>query len=306
MSQRIVSIGECMVELAPSGQQDHYALGFAGDTFNTAWYARKLLPAAWSVDYVTAVGSDAISRRMTGFLEECGIGTTHIERRSDSTIGLYMIELKDGERSFSYWRSDSAARRICQSPERLEAALDGAEIAYFSGITIAILSPEDRETLLSQLRAARDKGTRIVFDTNLRPKLWEDEATMCRAVMDAARVSDIVLPSHDDEATYFGDADPHATLERYRDAGPTTIVVKNGPGEMVSLADGQVTSHVVEPSQSVVDTTAAGDSFNAGFLSASLRGADHTSALIAGAEVAAFVIGHRGALVELDAATFVS
>lgn len=301
MNQRLVSIGECMVELAPSGQQDLYALGFAGDTFNTAWYARRLLPGAWQVDYMTAVGQDAISQRMVDFLDGCGLGTAHVVRRGDSTIGLYMIELHDGERSFSYWRSDSAARRLCEAPDRIEAALDGASVAYFSGITVAILSPEHRTRLLDLLKAARARGTAVVFDPNLRPKLWSDEATMCAAIMDAAAVSDIVLPSHEDEATHFGDADPMATLARYRDAGARTVVVKNGSEEMVSLSDGHVAGHVVRPAEKIVDTTAAGDSFNAGYLSAHLQGADHAAAVASGAEVAAYVIGHRGALVEVDA-----
>ncbi len=300
MSQRLASLGECMVELAPSGRDDLYALGFAGDTFNTAWYARKLLPASWQVDYVTAVGQDAISRRMIGFLDESGLGTGHIECRADSTIGLYLIELQQGERSFSYWRSDSAARRMCDAPERIEAALDGAEVAYFSGITIGILPTERRSALLGLLAAARARGTAIVFDPNLRPKLWPDRETMCASIMDAARVSDIVLPSHEDEATHFGDADPAATLERYRGAGASTIVVKNGAEDMLSLSGERTFSHAVRPAASVVDTTAAGDSFNAGFLAAHLGGASHEDAVAAGAGVAARVIARRGALVDLS------
>jgi 2-dehydro-3-deoxygluconokinase len=299
MSQRFVSIGECMVELAPAGQGSQYALGFAGDTLNTAWYARRLLSRGWQVDYATAVGEDAISARMIDFLQGAGLGTSHIQRRGDRTVGLYLIELTDGERSFAYWRSDSAARRMCESPEHLEAALGGARIAYFSGITLAILPAEHRMVFLDLLARARRAGTTIAFDPNLRPKLWTDKATMCAAIMEAARVSDIALPSHEDEATHFGDASPRATAHRYRDAGVGSVLVKNGAGEMVSLTEGGFAAHAVEPVREVVDTTAAGDSFNAGFLAAHLEGAAFPDAVGAGAALAAQVIGKRGALVDV-------
>lgn len=299
MNRRFVSIGECMVELAPSGGGDNYALGFAGDTLNTAWYLRRLLPDDWQVDYVTAVGEDAISQRMIDFLSSAGLGTDHVQRIADKTVGLYLIELRDGERSFAYWRSDSAAKRMCETPALIDAALDGAEIAYFSGITLGILSADDRVHLLESLGKARAKGTRIAFDPNLRPKLWPDVETMCRAVMEAAAVSDIALPSHEDEATFFGDADLDATAKRYRAAGVTTVLVKNGADEMMSLTEAGRATHAVKPATSVIDTTAAGDSFNAGFFAAYLQNAPFAEAVEAGAALAARVIGKRGALVDV-------
>ncbi len=107
---RLLCIGECMLELAPAGAPDTYRAGFAGDTFNTAWYARRLAPAGLEIAYMTAVGQDAVSDRLEDFTRAAGIVPEFI-RRPDRTLGLYMIELKDGERSFAYWRGQSAARR---------------------------------------------------------------------------------------------------------------------------------------------------------------------------------------------------
>ena len=84
---RILSIGECMVEIAPRATAGSFALGYAGDTFNTAWYAARALPG-WQVDYLTAVGTDAVSDRMLGFIQAAGIGTGHIQRLPDRTVGL--------------------------------------------------------------------------------------------------------------------------------------------------------------------------------------------------------------------------
>jgi 2-dehydro-3-deoxygluconokinase len=294
-----LSLGECMVELAP---QDGglFAMGFAGDTFNTAWYARRLLPPEWRVSYLTAVGSDAISDRMLGFMAAARIDTGAVARHPDRTVGLYMISLNGAERSFSYWRSVSAARSLADDPDRLAGAFTGVRMVYLSGITLAILDDAGRGRLRAALSRARQAGTEVAFDPNLRPRLWPDEAQMCAVVSEFAALSDIVLPSHEDEARHFGDASAEQTLERYRAGGAGLVVVKDGPGPVLAASTQGRWRHLPAAVARVVDTTAAGDSFNAGFLSARLTGADMGVALAAGAGLAAQVIGARGALVEVS------
>lgn len=298
MTKVFVSIGECMVELAPQ-PAGLYAVGFAGDTFNTAFYARRCLSEDWSVAYFTAVGQDDVSDRMLAFMHGAGVATPDVLRLPERTVGLYMISLKGAERSFSYWRSQSAAKCLADDPSRLEQALSGAKVAYFSGITLAILDPEARQRLLAALNKARGRGVTIVFDPNLRPRLWASGQEMCAAIMAAAAVADIVLPSHEDEALHFGDADPSATLQRYGAAGVPTVVVKDGAATILATHEGQTASYTPPPVSDIVDTTAAGDSFNAGFLAAFLSGESLVASLGAGASVAARVIAARGALVAI-------
>lgn len=293
---RVVAIGECMVELAPAGD-GHFALGYAGDTFNTAWYLRRLLPSA-SVDYLTAVGVDAVSDEMLGFMAAEGIGTVHVRRIAGRSVGLYMIRLLAGERSFAYWRSASAARLLAEDAGALEGALQGAGLAYLSGITLAILDDAGRGRLLAALAVARKAGTLVAFDPNIRPALWPDAQGMRDALMQAAGAADIVLPSFDDEARVFGDAAPDATARRYAAAGAGLVVVKDGPGAVVTLQDGDAQSHALPKVLATpVDTTAAGDSFNAGCLAALLRGEGLKQAVATGAALAGRVIAAPGALV---------
>jgi 2-dehydro-3-deoxygluconokinase len=295
---RIVSIGECMGELSETGSPGTLSMGFAGDTLNTAYYLRHSLGEDWQVDYVSAVGTDGLSDRMIDFLKSEGIGTDHVRRLADKTIGLYYITLKDGERSFTYWRNDSAAKRLASDPAALNHALEGADLAYWSGITLAILSNQDRLALIEALGQFAGKGGTVVFDPNLRPRLWDNPETMRGWVHRAAAVSDLCLPSFEDEATWFGDADPTATAKRYQAEGARRVIVKNG-SEDVTFAgsSGELSCFSVPLVEYVVDTTAAGDSFNAGYLAAELNGASVENAVAAGARLAGRVIGARGALV---------
>ena len=294
---RIIAIGEAMVEMAPTEVPGTFTMGFAGDTLNTAWYLRRLLPPSDQVDYLTAVGTDALSDQMVGFLQSSGIGTDHVMRRADRTVGLYMIQLHNAERSFSYWRGQSAARTLAQDEAALTSALATAQIAYFSGITIAILPDEDRSRLLSALGRFKSTGGEVVFDPNLRPRLWASSQQMTQDVMRAAAVSTTILPSYEDEAAWFGDADPVATARRYAACGARTVIVKNGPGQIIALHDGCLIRQDPVAVTQIVDTTAAGDSFNAGFLAARIAGHSLERAIQSGAALAAKVIGRRGALV---------
>lgn len=295
---RIVSIGECMGELSETGSPGTLSMGFAGDTLNTAYYLRRSLGAEWQVDYVTAVGTDGLSQRMLEFLEAEDIGTRHIRQLADKTVGLYYITLKDGERSFTYWRNDSAARKLASDPAALVAALDRADLVYWSGITLAILPNQDRLALIETLSQFAGRGGTVVFDPNLRPRLWDNPETMRGWIHRAAAVSDICLPSFDDEASWFGDADPTATVSRYMAEGARRVVVKNGAADVTFSTDtGEISTVSIPAIERVVDTTAAGDSFNAGYLAAELLGRNAPDAIAAGARLAANVIGARGALV---------
>ena len=292
---RMVFVGECMVELAP--EAGHYLRGFAGDTFNMAWDAHKLAPDL-QVDFVSAIGTDAISDEMKQFIAKAGIGTQHLFRVPERSVGLYMISLVNGERSFAYWRGQSAARLLAQDKELLRASFAGADLIVFSGITLAILDAAGRENFAEALQRARTARALVAFDPNIRPGLWSNGTEMCETIARFAGLSDIVLASFDDEAGHFGDETPADTIERYRVAGAGDVVVKNGAKPLLAEVGGETLQFAGPKVAQVIDSTAAGDSFNAGFLTQWLAQAAPEAALAAGAALAARVIQHRGALAE--------
>lgn len=293
--QRIACLGEVMIELSPAGD-DLTRIGVAGDTFNTAVYLRRAVPET-RVAYVTALGDDAMSERILSSLREEAIETDLVERREGSMPGLYMISVDEtGERSFTYWRSAAAARTLFSEPARITPeALDAFDLVYLSGISLAILPQAVRSRFWDWAEGYRARGGRIAFDSNYRPRLWEDVETARRETMHAWAHCDVALPSVDDEIALFGDADAAGVVARLAGAGVAFGALKRGPDGPLGLGPDPQSISVPEAPR-VVDTTAAGDSFNAGFLAAFAKGEAREACMAAGHALAVKVIGHRGAI----------
>ena len=296
---RAAAIGECMVEFhrRPDGG---YGRGFGGDTLNVALYMARL---GISTDYVTLLGDDPLSQEMVDGWAAEGVGIGLVGRVPGRLPGLYLIETDArGERTFLYWRSAAPARDlIALRGEALPAELAGHDLVYLSGITLSLFDTAGRERLVAVLADLRRGGARVAFDGNFRPRGWPDLETARSAFAALLRQVDIALPTFDDEAALFGDASPEATIARLRAAGVGEIVVKRGKQPCLVATDGAVTPVPVPRKVDAVDTTAAGDSFNAGYLAARLKGQPPATAAAQGHRLASEVIRHRGAIIPREA-----
>ncbi|MFK7744324.1 MAG: sugar kinase [Roseobacter sp.] len=285
----IAAIGEAMIELSTSNGQAQ--VGVAGDTLNTAIYLKRAAPDL-VVDYVTCLGDDPFSDQIEDFIAGHHIGTQTINRLPDMSPGLYAITTTDdGERSFTYWRSASAARRMFQTDDGYNFdALASYDVLYLSGITLAILPSDARGGLLDWLNRS---SIRLAYDSNYRPRLWEDLQTAQRVTSAFWDRADICLPSIDDEMALFGES-AQAVEARFVALGRTGALKRGATGP-VSL--GSTVAANYAPAPRVVDTTAAGDSFNGGYLGCLLSGGTQSDALIAGHNCAAHVVQYAGAIV---------
>jgi len=299
VSGGIVSIGECMLELSGRGGED-WRMGFAGDTLNTLWALRALAGPKRPVNYISAFGDDPFSRDQIAFFRDNGIGIGNSPIIPGARPGLYAITLTGAERSFTYWRGDSAARQLASDPARLAKSLQSQSLVYFSGITLAILEDEPRNVLINAIGKARQAGSLIAFDANYRPRLWKSPEAAQRAINEALRVADIALPTFPDEKALYGDKASEATADRISAAGVREIVVKNGEAPALVRFEGYTESvpavHVSQP----VDTTGAGDSFNGSYLAARLVGLPPVEATKKAHAVAAAVVQVRGALAPFE------
>ena len=304
--KKIAIIGECMIELSEKGE--NIKRGFGGDTLNTAVYlARQVDTQQLRVDYVTALGTDSFSDQMIAAWQQEQINTDLIQRLSNKMPGLYVIETDaDGERTFWYWRSDAAARYWLDSPESAAIAeqLTHYDYLYLSGISLAILPSASRDRLMALLARCRANGGQVIFDNNYRPRLWTDRLSAQAAYRAMLSHTDIAFLTLDDEHLLWGEQPLDEVIARTRQAGVREIVIKRGADAcLVALDDAPL---IEVPAlrlakEKVIDTTAAGDSFSAGYLARRLTGAAADAAAQRGHQLASTVIQHRGAIIPAEA-----
>jgi 2-dehydro-3-deoxygluconokinase len=297
---KVASIGECMIELRHRGATD-LELAYGGDTLNFAVYLARLTRGRdVAVDYVTALGEDPYSDAMLAMWQAEGIGCDLVARLPGRLPGLYTIRTdQQGERTFTYWRSASAARELLRGQQAagIVERLAAYDLVYLSGVTLSILDPAQRETLMALADQLRTQGGRVAFDSNFRPAGWPDRGEARAAFDQMLRRVDIALPTLDDDQALFGVQDAADCARRLHGLGVAEVAVKQGPlGCHLSL-DGRTAAVPAEPVARVVDSTAAGDSFNAGYLAARLAGLEPAVAATQGHRIAARVIGHPGAVI---------
>jgi len=210
-----------------------------------------------------------------------------------------------GTRQRHDWRIEAPARELFELPEwgRVAEGVSKAKLVYFSGITLSLYSNIGIGRFLALVEMVRQQGVKVAFDGNFRPRGWRGDLSRTRTVfMEALKRVDIALPAYDDEAVLWGDPSPEATVARLQAFGIPEIVVKNGPNSALVASGGQSEFVPVPEVVVPVDTTAAGDSFNAAYLAARLSGKAPADAAAAAHRLASQVIRHRGALMPRAAA----
>lgn len=298
----IAALGECMLEL--QGQAfGALRQSFGGDTLNTAVYLARCGGGQLRVHYATALGDDSLS---SGLLERWaleGVQTGLVQRLPGRLPGLYLIELDEGgERRFHYWRGQAAARSYFDAAATaLEAQADALDALYLSGISLAILPDAGRERVLALMARMRAAGKVVAFDNNFRPRLWASVGDACHWYERAFAAASVALITADDHQALLGLPDLAAAVAAAQALPVHEIAIKRGAlPAIVGGPEGwqEVATQAVPR---VVDTTAAGDSFAAGYLCRRLRGHPPADAAAFGNRLAARVIQHPGALIPREA-----
>ncbi|MBB1276906.1 sugar kinase [Pseudoalteromonas sp. SR43-3] len=298
--KNIYFIGECMVELrAMSAAILHQS--FAGDVYNSAVYLKRCFPQV-TTSVVTALGQDNLSKKMLERFESEQINTQLVFAHDTKVPGMYYIETDEhGERSFIYWRNDSAAKKVVDflDADALEQLSQG-DMFFFSGISLAIIEESAREDFWKVVKQLKDAGVKIVFDPNYRARLWNSVEETKEQYHLAFTFADITLPGVEDLTTLYGVHSVEAVVEYLKPYQIEEIVVKNGPESVVTKEGDTLQSHTIVPVKNVVDTTSAGDAFNGVYLGARLSDKSISSAVQLAAKAAGTVIQQPGAIAPKD------
>ena len=255
--------------------------------------------------YATGVGQDPLSEKLLNEWASLGLNLACTQKIAGKLPGLYLIETDDsGERRFHFWRDNSAARFYFNADVTpLENSAQDIDCFYFSGISLAILDATARARLFQLLHAQKVAGKHVVFDNNYRPKLWPDRITTQQVFNQAFEVATIALITADDHQAVYNLPDLDAAITHAKQRPVKEIVIKRGAAP--SLVNDSETCDWLEIAtqkvEKVVDTTAAGDSFAAGYLSRRLLGQSPAESAAFGNKVASRVVQHRGAIIPAEA-----
>ncbi|WP_086729608.1 sugar kinase, partial [Streptomyces carpinensis] len=268
---RVVTLGETMGLLSPErvGALAHVpgmSLSIGGAESNVAIGLRRLGVAT---TWIGRVGDDPFGRAIVRELRGEGLDVRAVVDGSAPT-GLMVKERRTARTAgVWYYRAGSAGSRLSLADVTADA-LDGAALLHVTGITPA-LSTTAADAVRYAVEAARERGTTVSFDVNLRTRLWSP-AEAAGALAPLVRAADVVFAGTE-EAELFVDAhdDPLDTAAALCALGPAQAVVKLGSDGCAAVADGE---RLCVPAVRVdaVDTVGAGDAFVAGYLAELLSG----------------------------------
>jgi 2-dehydro-3-deoxygluconokinase len=301
MNKSIIFFGECMIEMRQTADGS-LAQSFAGDVYNAAVYLKRTCPNI-NARLSTCIGQDKMSEAMLSAVNAENIGTDLILKDQVKIPGLYWVHTDaKGERSFTYWRNDSAAKRtVAHFTFTYEEQLAKADMFFFSGISLAIIEPPLREAFWEMVKKIKAAGVKIVFDPNYRPQIWSCVEDTISEYEKAFAYADIALPGIEDMEMLYGINNAEDTVAFFQQFNIEELIIKDGANTIQVLHFEKTYLIPITPVEHVVDTTSAGDSFNGAYLGARLNGQTIEESVRAGAVMAGIVIQHPGAIIPFDA-----
>lgn len=268
----VVTIGESMVVFTPTsdgfmrnateftkkigGAESNVAIGLARLGHQTGW--------------ISKLGYDEFGKAILGFLKGENVDVSQVTFDEEAPTGIYFKEpRRQNNTRVYYYRKGSAASKL--TPGDLDHEyLSRAKFLHITGITPA-LSESCRETIFEAIKLAKSNGTTIVFDPNLRLKLW-DKDTARETLLKIAAEADIVLPGVAEGEFLFGESDPNKLGQLFLHHGSSVVIMKKGAEGAYYFTNKESALIPGFPVKQVVDPVGAGDGFAAGFLSGLLDG----------------------------------
>ena len=298
---RVVAIGEIIVDFVstepvPYTKARMFEKCFGGAPMNTAVGVSRL---GLNAGVITAVGADPFGDFLVEVLRENKVDVSNVKRKEGrrTTIAFVANEPATGERVFLFYRKPWTGETADSSLEREDIDpnyISRAEVLHVSGF--ALSQEPSRKAIFRAIRIAQKSEVPVSFDPTLRLDVWRDEENLRGTYWKALELSDIATFSREEAQFVLGTAEPNKAASKALRLGPSTVGIKLGAqGAFVKTADGEV---VRKPAFSVkpVDTTGAGDGWNAGFLIGICEGWDLEKSVTVANAVGALVVTRRGAI----------
>ncbi|GGB31941.1 sugar kinase [Virgibacillus dakarensis] len=269
----VITLGESMVLLSPDSYGplryiNRFNKMIGGAESNVAVALSRL---GHQVGWVSKLGNDEFGLYVRNVIRGEGVDTSQVVFVDDNPTGVFFKERTVGkDPNIYYYRQNSAASTL--GPDDVNTSyFRQAKFIHLTGITAA-LSFSGKAAVKRAINSAKNNNEQcVVFDPNIRLKLWTEEEAI-RELVDIAKDCDIVMPGIEEGKLLTGYESPEKIAQFFLERGTSVVVVKLGSkGAYFSTKkdSGYVPGYTVE---NVVDTVGAGDGFAAGFISGLLRG----------------------------------
>ncbi|MCF2142937.1 MAG: carbohydrate kinase [Candidatus Heimdallarchaeota archaeon] len=302
----IGSIGEVLIDfIAQEKQQKESVSTFlklpGGAPANFAVGIARL---GAKVRFFGKVSDDPFGQFLAKKLAEEGVGIENLvtAKNGEKTSLAFVFLNASGERSFLFYRENVADTAL--APEELDPLLF-EDLQYLHFGTISLLSEPSKSATFKAIDYCKKNGGTICFDPNLRKDLFRNEEEFRAILNTALQTVDILYPSEEELAFILGQKLPpqEAILEIMAKYPLKIVALKLGKeGCLLKSRDGFLAT-IPSFEVPVVDTTGAGDGFNAGFIFGLSQGMSLEEAGILGNAVGALVIGKKGAMTALPTIT---
>lgn len=262
----IVGIGEVVSDIYRTEGSSPTEMPFAarpgGAPANVAVAAARLGAEA---GFVGSVGKDLFGDFILRALESEGVDTSGVRRCEPPTrTSLAFVEIaEDGDRSFTFYRSDPAADELLSPEDITQQVLRGVSFVNFG--SIPLIKEPSRSAIRAAAELASELNVSVAFDVNLREHLWESLDAAREAVDPLLDLSTIVKMGHDELEPLLGTADVDEAATAMLDRGVPLVLVSLGvEGAFYATREfrGRVEAFEIE----AVDATGAGDAFLAATL----------------------------------------
>ncbi|MCA0991345.1 sugar kinase [Pseudalkalibacillus hwajinpoensis] len=290
----VVTIGESMVLFTPQSSPrmryaETYTRKFGGAETNVAIGLARL---GHEVGWISKVGNDEFGKALLSFVRGEAIDVRQVKIDASAPTGIYFKEIRNSEDvRVEYYRKGSAASKL-EPSDLNESYLSQATYLHISGITPA-LSNSCYEMINKAITLAKKHDVTVVFDPNLRRKLWGEERAR-EVLLDIASKSDIILPGVEEGTFLFGEENPNKLGNLFLNLGAKTVILKAGAEGAYYFSRYESGFVPAFPIASVVDPVGAGDGFAAGFISGLLQHRSLKQAVEKGNAVGALVTQVEG------------
>ena len=296
MKTTICAIGECMIEMT-NVEKELYNYSVAGDTLNFTSYLDQSI---FNKFYLTAIGTSDINKGVISFFKKKKINTDLVKKISSKEIGLYLIKnTKRGEKKFYYWRDDSAANLFFNHISKsLFIKKYTFDYIYLTGITLSILDFKNIDKFITNLSVLRKKNSKIIFDFNIRIKRWSKKNLNLYLNKILPNI-DILFCSGEDLVCWKKNNNIKTFQYILKKFNIYHAIYRKNEEYNYSFYKNKKYMIKNKPIKKVVDTSGAGDGYNAAYLSSFIISNNPQIALNEASKIGAKIVMKKGAIVNV-------